>query len=327
MATINNWDNNVLAANVKFNGGTMNIGSDSTDNAINIGTAANAGRTIYIGNGTGTTATELLCGTGGVNIGTSAVALSVTFGSTSGSSYTLITSGSGGFNVTATNGTITAESGTGEMYIGNDTYNSTINLGTGAGVKTVTLGSTNTTSTTTIDIPSSGTGTLTIASATGTIFTAADTGIVNFPLQAAFFAYLASNDNSVTGNNTSYTVGTNTAYTKIFDIGSNFNTDGVFTAPVTGRYYFVGTLYLTNCTVNTSLRVQLKSTDFPFTNFNTSASSSADKGVSLGAILVMTAGDTASMGVDGMGEAGNTNDIQGTVSSVQYTYYGGYLAT
>lgn len=44
MPTINPWGNQVLAAGVTFNGGTMAIGTDATDNAINIGTVANAGR-------------------------------------------------------------------------------------------------------------------------------------------------------------------------------------------------------------------------------------------------------------------------------------------
>ena len=61
MATNNAFDNKVLAANVTFNGGTMNIGSDATDNAINIGTAANAGRTTTIGYTTGTSTLAEKC--------------------------------------------------------------------------------------------------------------------------------------------------------------------------------------------------------------------------------------------------------------------------
>lgn len=56
--------------------------------------------------------------------------------------------------------------------------------------------------------------------------------------QPSFSAYLAAVDSNVTGDGTSYTLGTNTAFTEIFDIGGNFNTNGTFTAPVTGTYLF-----------------------------------------------------------------------------------------
>lgn len=62
MATINDWNNQVLAANVLFQGGTMNIGNDSTTYAINIGTAANAGRLTTIGNATGASGLVLTSG-------------------------------------------------------------------------------------------------------------------------------------------------------------------------------------------------------------------------------------------------------------------------
>ncbi len=65
MATNNAWNDSVLAANVTFNGGTMSIGTDATDNAINIGTAAGAGRTTTVGNTTSASALALSCGTGG----------------------------------------------------------------------------------------------------------------------------------------------------------------------------------------------------------------------------------------------------------------------
>lgn len=66
MATNNAWNNKVLAANVIFNGGTVNVGSDATDNDINIGTAASAGRAVTIGSTTGTSSLDLRCGTSGI---------------------------------------------------------------------------------------------------------------------------------------------------------------------------------------------------------------------------------------------------------------------
>lgn len=70
MATINSWNNQVEAANVLYQGGTMNIGNDSTDNGINIGTAASSGRVVTLGNATGTSGLALTSGSGNIAMNT-----------------------------------------------------------------------------------------------------------------------------------------------------------------------------------------------------------------------------------------------------------------
>ena len=55
-------------AGITANAGIVNLGTDSTNNTINIGTAANTGRTINIGNATGTTAIFIDTGSGGLNV-------------------------------------------------------------------------------------------------------------------------------------------------------------------------------------------------------------------------------------------------------------------
>lgn len=62
-------------------------------------------------------------------------------------------------------------------------------------------------------------------------------GEVNKPLTSAFLGYIGSDDSNRTGDGTLYTIGTNVAFTEVFDQNSDFNTNGTFTAPVTGRYY------------------------------------------------------------------------------------------
>jgi len=69
----------------------------------------------------------------------------------------------GGIAITATNGAITANSGTGTVGISTDATANTINIATGAGVKALTLGSTDTTSSVTIQ---SGSGGITLTGAT-----------------------------------------------------------------------------------------------------------------------------------------------------------------
>lgn len=66
----------------------------------------------------------------------------------------------------------------------------------------------------------------------------ATSGEINYPLQPAFYAFLPTSDLNVTGDNTPYTIGAVTALTEVFDQNADFNpATGVFTAPVTGRYY------------------------------------------------------------------------------------------
>ena len=65
---------------------------------------------------------------------------------------------------------------------------------------------------------------------------------VTAPAQPAFLAYLASDDNNVTGNAANYEVGYNVIFTEVFDQNADFSpgvaatSAATFTAPVTGRY-------------------------------------------------------------------------------------------
>jgi len=71
---------------------------------------------------------------------------------------------------------------------------------------------------------------------TNDTFVMSDAGERTMPLQAAFLAVLPSTDDNVTGEGTVWTLGSVTALTEIFDQNGDFNTNGTFTAPVTGRY-------------------------------------------------------------------------------------------
>lgn len=62
--------------------------------------------------------------------------------------------------------------------------------------------------------------------------------------RSSFLAVKASSTTNTTGDGTGYTV---ICDTEIFDQGSNYNNStGVFTAPVTGRYYFCCNVYFNN---------------------------------------------------------------------------------
>lgn len=223
MPTNNSWNNTVTAANVSFNGGTFIAGNDATDNAISIGTAANAGRTVTVGNVTGTTAVNVNTGTGGSAI------------TTTNGTFAVAT-GTGAVNI-GTDGvakTITIGNGTGATSVVLDCGTGALNIGTNAIARTTTIG--NTTGASILALKT-GTGDFTLASATGTIISALDTGEITYPLQSAFLAYQASNQTNATGKGAIYQLGSTTDLTEVFDQNSDFNpTTGSFVAPVTGRY-------------------------------------------------------------------------------------------
>lgn len=149
-------------------------------------------------------------------------------------------------------------------------------------------------------------------------------GIVSWPLQPTFLAFLPSNVTNATGTGTVWTFGTTTALTEVFDIGNNFNTNGTFTAPATGQYYLTGNIELSNCTINSGIQIQFVTTARTYQNkFNRTAANTVNT-ISLGALADMTAGDTATMTVAGFGEAGDTNTVDGTAGGL-ICYYGGFL--
>jgi len=79
---------------------------------------------------------------------------------------------------------------------------------------------------------------LAASSALGTtnVMRVSTAGEINYPLQPAFLAYLATSDSNVTGDGTAFQLGSGNALTEVFDQNGDFNTNGTFTAPVTGRY-------------------------------------------------------------------------------------------
>jgi len=138
-------------------------------------------------------------------------------------------------NKISTGSAITLNCGTNSLNISSDASAGAVNLATGAAPKVVTLGSTNAASSLALQY---GTADFSLASATGNVMVALDSGEITKPLQPSFSAVLTT-DNNVTGNNTQYQLGTNTDFTEIYDQGGDFvHTNGVFTAPVTGRYLF-----------------------------------------------------------------------------------------
>jgi hypothetical protein len=200
----------------------------------------------------------------------------------------------------------------GTVSIGTDATSGAINIGTGSAARTTTIG--NTTGASKLDLKY-GTADFSLASASGNTMVALDTGEITKPLQPAFLAYLASTVTNVTGNGTSYTLGTGTALTEIFDQGSNFNTNGTFTAPVTGRYFLTSAARVIGVTAATALNVVINTSNRRYETATPQRSpSSADLLDKFSTLADMDAGDTFTTLITSFGEASATDDVYGTAT-------------
>lgn len=206
----------------------------------------------------------------------------------------------------------------GAISIGNDAVAQGISIGTGVAAQSIKIG--NTTSPTAIDFET-GTGSFTVDTNTGNVITVLDSGEMTKPLQPAFLANLTSNDNNLTGNGAAYDIGTNVALTEVFDQNGDFNTNGTFTAPVTGRYQLSFGVRLSNVTsamnagifeILTSNR-SLSLVNDPFELMNPDN----DQGsVFVASLLDMDASDTAVWRITISGGTGDTVDLTGVAGKL-----------
>lgn len=192
--------------------------------------------------------------------------------------------------VSITGGAVSIDSGTSAINISNDASATTVSFGTGAAVKTITLGSTNSTSAT---ILKSGTGSI-IGNSGWTINSS---GLRLNAVQPACFADRTTAASNVTGDGTVYTV---VFSSTLFDQNSNFNTGtGVFTAPVTGKYWFYACVTAGAVAAgNTTAACVLVTTAHTFSqDLNSPAACyttvNGNFSTTLGILAPMTAGDTA----------------------------------
>lgn len=135
-------------------GTTINIGSDASNDAINIGTAG--ARIITLGDNSGATSVVINTGTGNLDLGVDTIAHAIRIGNATGATSVAITSGTGSIALASTgSGDITANSSdtllldsagvlelnssAGVISIGNDAVSQNIQIGT-AGTRTITMG-------------------------------------------------------------------------------------------------------------------------------------------------------------------------------------------
>lgn len=167
------------------------------------------------------------------------------------------------------------------------------------------------------------TGNLTVGGNTTLGDAAADSltvnaGVFSAPNIPAFAAYVSSTINNVTGAGAAYNV---VFDTEIFDQNSNFNNaTGIFTAPVTGRYFFSCAVRLTGTTaLATNLQVVLVTSNrnWAFIYLD-KVLNTDDMSVGGSAVIDMDAADTAKVQVILSGMAADTADVLGTSNAASY---------
>ncbi len=159
------------------------------------------------------------------------------------------------------------------------------------------------------------------------IMTAA--GERTMPLQPAFLAYLGSSVSNTTGAGATWQLGTTTALTEVYDQNGDFNTNGTFTAPVTGRYFLTTTIRtgwssLTPAMNNGYLSITTSNRQYsyymePYVN----AANGSGGSFTLNVIADMDAADTAIATLTVNNGAGNTLQITG--GSTLLTFFTGAL--
>lgn len=222
--------------------------------------------------------------------------------------------------IAAANSAITLNSGTNAVSISSDASATTVNVGTGGAAKTVTLGSTTTSSSLALKY---GTSDFSIASATGNVMTALDTGEINYPLQPAFKSYLASSTaNDKTGDGTAYTVPWDT---EEFDQGGDFSAN-TFTAPVNGKYFFNTTIAMANIGVHTTGQIDFfvnGSQGWPVVYLNPAATKGGGNALYISGSLIISLSATDTV-VTRLTLSGSTKTV-GVTGGVGASFFAGYL--
>jgi len=158
-----------------------------------------------------------------------------------------------------------------------------------------------------------------------------DDGEMTNGSQPAFLAYQPTNATNVTGAGTAYTIGSTVALTEVYDQNADFNTNGTFTAPVTGKYYLnMSTALFGNLGTPERLWIQTITSNATYRFFHCDYQdllTSSGYAVISGSITCdMDSADTATFTVTlNDGSSGNSSGVRALTGSVRLSYLSGVL--
>lgn len=133
---------------------------------------------------------------------------------------------------------------------------------------------------------------------------------VTMPFQPAFLGRLSGFDNDVTGDGTLYTLGGAVPFTQIYDQNADFNTNGTFTAPVTGKYLLTFKLRLVTGGLPTvSSYIQIVTSNRTYQNHRMTTTVANQHGIQVDVLADMDAADTAIYKVYAIGQGADTDDV------------------
>lgn len=150
---------------------------------------------------------------------------------------------------------------------------------------------------------------------------------VTMPSQPAFLAHLGTGDTNITGDGTVFTLGSGNALTEDFDQNADFNTNGTFTAPVTGKYFLETGIFTSGWdATQTSLVIAIVTSNGSYRPAQVEPTNLRDVNnyiIITGSILAdMDAADTATVTIAGIGG----NLVVDTGIAVRATNFSGFLA-
>jgi hypothetical protein len=144
------------------------------------------------------------------------------------------------------------------------------------------------------------------------------TGVATMIAQPCFLSFLPSNVLNVTGASATYTLGAGTALTNVFSQASAITTGGTFTASVTGRYDLRVNFRVIGTTIANLFNAALVTSNRTYISTFARAPSNLNQSWYCDAICDMDAADTATFQLAVTGEAGETDDINGSSTLVSF---------
>lgn len=136
-------------------------------------------------------------------------------------------------------------------------------------------------------------------------------GTVRKTRTVCFLSFLPTDVNNATGQSATYTLGSGTALTEIFDQAASITTGGTLTSPVTGRYDLRAAFRIIGVTIATKFNAAIVTSNRTYLQTISQTASALNQSIFCSAICDMDAADTCTFQAASTGEAADTDDIDG----------------